>query len=143
MKKILIVLALLLMVGCGNKTTLNLEEVESSLNNSNLFSGNDNVKVDYLNKKYGLVTEGIKSATISMSSMLTSARMYAIFEADDVDAVKKNTDAFMKKYAASWMMGYNLEQEALVENRMVTTYGNYIIYIISEDNNKALDLIKG
>ena len=143
MKKILIVLALLLVVGCGNKTTLNLEEVESSLNNSNLFSGNDNVEVDYLNKKYGLVTEGIKSATISMSSMLTSARMYAIFEADDVDTVKKNTDAFMEKYAASWMMGYNLEQEALVENRMVTTYGNYIIYIISEDNNEALDLIKG
>lgn len=141
MKKFILVLVMILLVGCG-KNSLDLESIESKIKDTNLFS-NNMVDLDYLNSKYGLDTEGISEAKICMSSMLDNASMYAIFKADNVNEVKKNTDAFMEKYSSSWMMGYNLEQESLVENRVVTTYDNYIIYIISTDNEKVLNIIKG
>jgi hypothetical protein len=38
--------------------------------------------------------------------------------------------------------GINLEQEAIVEDKMERVYGSYIIYVISTDNEKVMEIIK-
>ena len=40
-------------------------------------------------------------------------------------------------------MNYFPEQKQLVENGLYTDYNNYLVYIVSEDNNRVLNIIKG
>lgn len=141
MKKLMIILGLILLVGCSNNVNLDLDNIQKKIDVTGLFKGTQ-VDLEYVVSKYGLEKEGIEDYSINMSNMLDSASMYAIFKASDVKSVKANTDDFIDKYASSWMMGYNLEQEAIVQDKMEEVYGNYIIYVISNDNEKVLNIIK-
>ena len=141
MKKLMIILGLILLVGCSNNVNLDLDNIQKEIDVTGLFKGTQ-VDLDYVASKYGLEKEGIEDSLINMSNMLDSASMYAIFKVSDVKSVKANTDDFIDKYASSWMMGYNLEQEAIVQDKMEEVYGNYIIYVISSDNEKVLNIIK-
>lgn len=141
MKKLMIILGLILLVGCSNNVNLDLDNIQKKIDVTGLFKGTQ-VDLEYVVSKYGLEKEGIEDYSINMSNMLDSASMYAIFKVSDVKSVKANTDNFIDKYASSWMMGYNLEQEAIVQDKMEEVYGNYIIYVISNDNEKVLNIIK-
>lgn len=141
MKKLMIILGLILLVGCSNNVNLDLNNIQKRIDITGLFKGTQ-VDLEYVVSKYGLEKEGIEDYSINMSNMLDSASMYAIFKASDIKSVKANTDDFINKYASSWMMGYNLEQEKIVQDKMEEVYGNYIIYVISNNNEKVLNIIK-
>lgn len=141
MKKLMIILGLILLVGCSNNVNLDLNNIQKEIDVTGLFKGTQ-VDLEYVVSKYGLEKEGIEDYSINMSNMLDSASMYAIFKASDIKSVKANTDDFINKYASSWMMGYNLEQEKIVQDKMEEVYGNYIIYVISNNNEKVLNIIK-
>ena len=147
MKKIVISLMLvgLLLVGCGKKNKdLDLDRITASIEETNLFKDASKIDIDYIERKYGMSTEGIEDYRIYMSKTSTSASMYAISKVSS-DKAKENIEStFINKYINSWTeIVYNASEAKLVENMYKKEYSGYLIYIVSTDNDKVLNIIKG
>ena len=145
MKKIVISLMLvgLLLVGCGKKNKdLDLDRITASIEETNLFKDASKIDIDYIERKYGMSTEGIEDYRIYMSKTSTSASMYAIFKVSS-DKAKENIEStFINKYINSWTeIVYNASEAKLDENMYKEEYSGYIIYIVSTDNDKVLNII--
>ena len=148
MKKIILILILILImafsfVGCSKNVNLNLEEINKNLSDTDLFSETEKIDISYLEEKYGLDSTGIEEYSIYMATETASASMYAIFKVTD-SSVKENIEStFIDKYISSWTtIVYEPEEVKLVNNMYIEEYGNYLIYIISKDNDKAIGIIK-
>lgn len=145
---------LLVFTGCGSKNIeLDLEKVEIELNSleieedgekSKLFEKSTKMSEEKLEDKYGMDTSVFEEILVSTSENLDTASMYAIFlpKEDKVEEAETEMESFFEKYDQAWIMGYFPEEEKLVENRLEETYGNYYIYVISKDNEMALEKIK-
>ena len=145
---------LLVFTGCGSKDIeLDLEKVEIELNSleieedgekSRLFEKSTKMSEEKLEGKYGMDTSVFEEILVSTSENLDTASMYAIFlpNEDKVEEAENEMESFFEKYDQAWIMGYFPEEEKLVENRLEETYGNYYIYIISKDNEMALEKVK-
>lgn len=155
LRNLLIALAVLLVfTGCGEKEiTLDLEKVEIELNSLEieeegekvkLFENSSKMETEKLENKYGMDTSVFEEILVTTSSSLDTASMYAIFlpKEDKKEKAETEMESFFEKYDQAWIMGYFPEEELLVENRLEETYGNYYIYVISKDNELALNKIK-
>lgn len=148
MKKILLCFLMLFCIcGCSNKKLIDLDKVEEAVStlkyqNNLMFTDMTLVDNEKLSLKYGVDTSYFEDTLIYMSSSIDSANMYAIFlPKEGIDATKE-IDKFINKYASSWTeIVYNKEEANLVNNRLEETYGDYIIYIVSPDNEKVLETI--
>lgn len=154
-KNLLIALTTLLMItGCGgNNIELDLEKVEIELNSleveeskekTKLFENSVKMSEEKLKDKYGVDTSVFEEILITTSENLDTASMYAIFlpKEENLEEAETEMENFFEKYDQAWIMGYFPEEEKLVENRLEEKYGNYYIYIISTDNEMALEKIK-
>ena len=74
---------------------------------------------------------------------ITSAEQYIILKPADgkEEEVKEAMDTYMTNLQQQWDTYLPLQAE-LVRNREETKVGDYLIYIISQDNAKVLDVIK-
>ena len=81
---------------------------------------------------------------IKVPAMITSADSYLIVKpvSGKKDDVKKALDKYMVSLEDQWKT-YLPSQYELVKNREVVEYGDYLIYIISSDNDRVLKEIKG
>ena len=145
---------LLIFTGCGEKSIeLDLEKVEIELNSleieedgekTKLFENSIQMDKEKLEDKYGMDTTIFEEILVSTSENLDTASMYAIFlpKEEKIEEAEEEMNSFFEKYDQAWIMGYFPEEEILVENRLEETYGDYYIYVISKDNDKAFDKIK-
>lgn len=133
------------LVGCGSSSKeLNLNEIDKKLAETDLFSETEKIDLEYLEDKYGLISEGIVDYSVYMARASMSSSMYAIFKVEN-DEVKSNIESnFINKYTDSWTVNvYDAHEANLVNNMYSEKYQDYLIYIISEDNDKVLNIIKG
>lgn len=77
------------------------------------------------------------------NSVITQANSYFILKPkkDKYDVVKKALDDYMTNVENQWAT-YLPDQYELVKNRLEEEYGDYLIYIISIDNELVLKTIK-
>ena len=77
------------------------------------------------------------------NSVITQANSYFILKPkkDKYDVVKKALDDYMTNVEKQWAT-YLPDQYELVKNRLEEEYGDYLIYIISIDNELVLKTIK-
>lgn len=144
MKKVILILIMIFsLVGCSKNTNLNLEEINSKLSGTNLFNKTEKIDISYIEDKYGLDSRGIEEYSIYMALDTVSASMYAIFKVND-SSVKENIEStFINKYISSWTtIVYEPEEVKLVNDMYFEEYGDYLIYIVSKDNDKVIDIIK-
>ena len=142
MKRILclILVNLILITGCGNKT-LNFEDVYNRLEAE--YNGYVKVDEDTLEGVYGVSLDEFNSYLVVMDESSTSAKMYAVFEAKgNIDDALYEVKYFIEQYKDSWLNGYFPEQEKLVKDGKMETYGKYIIYVVNEDVNDIIKKIK-
>lgn len=141
-KRVLLVLGLtvLFITGCGSKN-INIDKAYDNLKDEY----KDFVKVDEetLTGAYGLDLDNFKSYLVVMDEDNSTALMYAVFEAkDDTDDAMYEVEYFASNYKESWTNGYFKEEEALVKKGTVEAYGNYIIYVVNDDVDKIIEMIK-
>lgn len=153
MKKLLISLALLLVfTGCGEKNiVLDLEKVEIELNNLEITEDEETVKLFENNTKMSndaiegrqIDTNLFEEILFSMDMTSNTANIYiiALPKEGNEEKCDEQIDNYLDKYQDNVEM-YNPEEARKIEDRLEETYGNYHIYIVSKDNEKALDKIK-
>jgi len=144
MKKIIVVLlGILLLCACENKnrSTLDIEAASASLDNEmkNMITLEDRE----LEAIYGLDLS-LMNEHIIKSEANRNGYLYALIKVDD-----KNTKEVEKQMnnlfdiLKSQSNLYSPEAVKIIDNRIHTTVGNYLVYISYKDNDKAYDLVKG
>lgn len=131
---------LVLTTACSNKN-INLDKVYNNLEDE--YSKFTKVDTEIISGVYGVDTDVFENVLVVMEESSTTSKMYAVFEAkDNFEDAYDEAKYFADKYKESWQNGYFLEEEALVEDGELETYGNYIIYVVNKDPNKIIELIK-
>ena len=138
MKKVLIALfAVVLLCGCSNNNVTNLDINKAS---SSLDSKYQNMQT--MNKDQ-LDTNLFEEYTIKSSSS-ANGDFYAIIKVKDEN--KKQVQDKMNnmfKILENQSNLYSPEAVSKIKNRLSTSVGNYLIYIISNDNNSYYEIVKG
>lgn len=159
MKKLLILLlAILTLTGCTNEKTdgvkLDLDSIEDdlagiaySVNEDTkeikfIFKDNITVTEEYMTSVYNVDFENVEDFLISIPSTDTRAEMYAIVLPKDgkKNIVEKEMQKFIKSYQKEWT---GKTQETMVKNVLTQSYGNYLIYIISNKSETVFSTITG
>lgn len=144
MKKILIILGLILFTGCSSKS-IDLKNVETQIIDSSILTEPQVTDIDSFAKRYSLDIANISASLVITSKKFDSAEMVLVIlpKSGKTNEVKEELDKFINSYNNQWVdMNYFPKQKELVENALNTTYHNYLIYIVSNDNDKLLNLIK-
>lgn len=153
LKKLLISLSMVLLItGCNdNSVKLDLEKVEIELNNLETTKDNEKIKLFEQNKtldKEAIVGRQIDvdlfdEILMSISTIVQDANMYIVYVPKEgkEDDCKKQIDNYLSVLEDNFNL-YNPEEARLIKNHTTEKYGNYYIYVISEDNNLVIDKIK-
>ncbi len=144
MKKVLILFVLLFLVtGCGKESVTNLDLKKASEEVASIYTNMEDMDKDELKAIYGLDVSLLDEYEIKSSS-LSNGYFYAILKVDDKNTkeVKKQMDNLFKVLESQSDL-YSPEAVKLIKNRLETSIGNYLIYIVSEDNDAMYDVIKG
>lgn len=146
MKKIVICVCacLLLLTGCGSKKNENtakkdLKQIESRLLELSNFKNHESVSKSSIEKKYSLDL-GDADVMMIASKSFDDATMVLVIESND--QTKKEIDAFVNAYNDQWVkMNYFPEQKELVEDATYEKNSDYIIYIVSKNNDEVLKIV--
>ena len=79
--------------------------------------------------------------SMDMTSNTANIYIIALPKEGNEEKCDEQIDNYLDKYQDNVEM-YNPEEARKIEDRLEETYGNYHIYIVSKDNEKALDKIK-
>lgn len=158
MKKILlIIMCVIIMTGCSEKeennknSKLNMEEIKENLSNITIASKEDKVKpfsnqenindLDLING-YGIDVELLEEYIIYISSSVEDPSMYMVLKPikEKTSIVKYQVDDMFDKYLNAYK-GYYPEAATVIEDKMEKEYNDYLIYIVSLDNQKVYNEI--
>lgn len=144
MKKVLIALfALVLLCGCSNNNVTNLDINKASSSLDSKYKNMQTMNKDELEVIYQLDTNLFEEYTIKSSSS-ANGDFYAIIKVKDEN--KKQVQDKMNnmfKILENQSNLYSPEAVSKIKNRLSTSVGNYLIYIISNDNNSYYEIVKG
>lgn len=98
---------------------------------------------EFFESTTGISEDLLEEYLMKVPMMMTSSATYIILNPVDenVDEVKSLMDEYMESLESTWEM-YLPAQYDLVKSRLFEEYGEYLIYIISSDNELVLDAIK-
>lgn len=138
MKKILVLIVCLLLVGCGNNediTSLDMEKTKSVIEES-LKNMND-IDKSVLTDTYELDLNNIDEYSIKQNM---NGDFYAIIKTSNKKKVKDDMDNMFEKIK-TFNEAYSPERLQLLENRLEKEIGDYLIYIIAEDQDSIYNNI--
>lgn len=121
--------------------TLNNESALDMLKNNGyvtIFSGLMPLDDDTLSF-IGLSSEDLEVYSINLPSLMISSECYLIIKPVEgkEEAVKTALDAYFATEEEKWST-YLPTQYDLIKNKMVTNIGDYLVYIVSSDNDRVL-----
>ena len=126
-------------------TAENSEELMKEIENCKapIFSSLMKIEDDLLESLYGIKKDMVEEYLIKVPTILVSSNTYVIVKptAGNKTEVKEKLDTYMTNLEEQWKT-YLPDQYELVKNRRVEEYGDYLIYIVSIDNNKVFETIK-
>lgn len=108
-----------------------------------LFSMMMDVDDSLLESMLGISSTDVEEYAIETPMAIISAQSYMIMKPakGKKEVVKKAIDSYMERQEEQWST-YLADQYELVRNRKETELGDYLIVIISEDNDAVLNAIK-
>ena len=129
---------LIYIIGEDNKNILNI----ILDNKEKIFTKLVSIKDEDIKKEIGINSSDIEESLIKLSGDLESANMYMIIKCDKnkLEDLDDSIDEYLDNLEEKWKD--NNEQYELVKNHLKTKLDNYIILIISNDNERVLKTIK-
>ena len=125
--------------------TDNSSDILNSIKDSkeNIFGALMEVNDETLESQFNINKSDVKEYLIKVAMMITSSNSYIIIKPVDgkKDEVKEKIDEYMTKLEKQWET-YLPEQYELVKNRLEKEYGDYLIYIVSSNNDLVFETIK-
>lgn len=117
-----------------------LEKIKNT--NSKIFNNMMTFDDELFESTTGISTDLVEEYLMKVPMMMTSSSTYIIVKPTEngYDEVKKLLDEYMKTLESTWQM-YLPDQYDLVKNRLVKEYGDYLIYIISSDNELVYNAV--
>lgn len=108
-----------------------------------IFSSLVEVTDELVTAQFGLEKDMLEDYLIKMPMMITNSNTYMIIKPTEgnKEVVKEKINAYMTNLEEQWKT-YLPDQYELVKNRLETEYGDYLIYIVSSDNEAVLNEIK-
>lgn len=101
-----------------------------------------NVEGENIENLLGVKTSDLDSFLVKNSTMIQANSYYILKPKKGFkDDIKRAMDEYMKKLEQQWET-YLPDQYELVKNRLEKEYGDYLIYIISKDNDLVFKEIK-
>ena len=144
MKKIIItIFAILLLCGCSNNNATNLDINKASNSLDTKYQNMQTINKDELEVIYSLDLSKFEEYTIK-SSTTANGDFYAIIKVKDEN--KKQVQDQMNnmfKILENQSNLYSPEAVSKLKNKLATSIGNYLIYIVSSDNNSYYEIVKG
>ena len=109
----------------------------------NVFGALMEVNDETLESQFNINKDDVKEYLIKVPMMITSSNSYIIIKPADgkKDEIKEKMDEYMTKLEKQWETYLPIQHE-LVKNRLEKEYGDYLIYIISSDNDLVFETIK-
>ncbi|MEG0826046.1 MAG: DUF4358 domain-containing protein [Bacilli bacterium] len=91
----------------------------------------------------GLTSDMYDEFVMEMPMMIVNSNTYIIVKpkSGKSDIVKEKINAYMVKLEEQWK-SYLPAQYELVKNRKVEKIGDYLVYVVSSNNNKVVETIK-
>ena len=152
-KCLLVIFVVLLMTGCNSasdevKKELDLDNykekvVELNINGETPFSDSSNLNnLDVLDT-YGLDSSLLDDYLIYMPSSVVNASMFIVVKpiSGQESVVKYQIKELFEKYYNAYN-GYYPKEAKLIEDRMEKEVDGYLVYIVSNDNDKVYNLLK-
>lgn len=143
MKKLIVLgMMLLALTGCGSKEAQELDMKGASDALSEKYGNMKDMDTSELEVIYGLNFDLIESAEIK-SSTLSNGNFYALIKVNDENKkeVEKQMDNLFSVLEKQSNL-YSPEAVKLIQNHLSTSVGNYLIYIVSDDNEAYYDEVK-
>lgn len=139
---ILLVLCLLI-GGCGSKTAYNLDMDKAIKQLDEKFTNMEIIQDNELDAVYG-VDVSLSKEHVVKASTLNNGNLYAIFKVD------KSNESELKKQMSNMFSIleknsnlYSPETVKLIKNHFEISVGDYLIYIVSSNNDEMYEIIKG
>ena len=110
-------------------------------NENRLF--NNMMKLEEYENTLGIKANQVEEILVKIPQMITTSSTYIIVKPvkGEEDNVKKALDEYMVNLEKNWAT-YLPDQYELVKNRKVETIGDYLVYIVSENNDLVFEAIK-
>ena len=133
MKKILLMLMMLLVItGCGETEMKDLDIKEASNAVEQSLIDMEIISDETLNDVYDIDLELFQEHIIKQNS---EGEFYAIILTNDKREVKEDMEEYFEK-VRDFNTAYSPEKVKLIDDRLEKEIGNYLIYIVSSDNEK-------
>ena len=153
MKKILLIITcFLFMTGCSNETEnsnakLSMDKIKDNLavikvESTEPFNNEESVNDLDLIEGYGIDVTLLDEYVIYISSSVEDPSMYMVLKpaSDKKSVVKYQVEDMFDRYLSAYM-GYYPEAATIIEDKMEKEYNDYLIYIVSLDNQKVYEEI--
>lgn len=138
----ILVLCALILSGCGSDVVNKLDMDAASKKLDEKFTNMKDMDVKELDAVYG-VDVSIADEYVIKSSTLNNGYLYAIFK------VNKGKESELKKQLGNMFdiliknsNLYSPEAVKLIKNRLEVSVGDYLIYIVSDNNQAMYDIVK-
>ena len=133
MKKILIVCIMLLMItGCSNGEIKDLDIDKASSVVEQTLTDMEAIEADILTDVYNMDLNLFESYIVKQN---TEGNMYAMVLTNNKGESKEQFEKYFEK-VRDFNVAYSPEQVKQIDERLEKEIGNYLIYIISENNEK-------
>lgn len=132
MKKLLVLLVLFIITGCGNDEVTNLDinktsqVIENSLSNMEIVEGEELVNI------YDLKLDSLQQYIVKQNS---EGDMYAIIKTNNKMDVRDQMDKYFDK-VRDFNTAYSPERVELIDDRLEKEIGDYLIFIVANDSEK-------
>ena len=132
MKKLLVLLVLFIITGCGNDDVANLDINKTSQIIENSLTNMEVVEGEELQNIYDLKLDSLQEYIVKKNN---DGDMYAIIKTNDKMDVKEQMDKYFDK-VRDFNTAYSPERVELIDDRLEKEIGDYLIFIVAIDSEK-------
>lgn len=132
MRKLLVLLVLFIITGCGNDEVTNLDINKTSQIIENTLTNMEIVEKEELINVYDLELNSLNEYIVKQNS---DGDMYAIIKTNDKMDVKEQMSKYFDK-VRDFNTAYSPERVELIDERLEKEIGDYLIFIVSFDSEK-------